>query len=157
MGMSLESWVHVCEMLDLKLSPASALTVGLAFSAKPVTCRQNPLYAKSCFVFCPVCHRNRPCPPAKTSSWLAHGLRVLLFNPPISSLRSGFDRIGVSNVALYALLVLVPRLAFADNLSAPPNIFLSTALTYALPSALPASVPVLMVYLPLSFALMKTA
>ena len=63
----------------------------------------------------------------------------------------------MSKLALYALLVLVPKLAFAFRLSAPPKMFLSTTFKYALPSELPASVPVLIVYLPLSLALMKTA
>ena len=51
----------------------------------------------------------------------------------------------------------MPRLAFAFRLSAPPKMLRSCALIYALPSAVPASVPVLIVYRPLSFAVMKTA
>jgi hypothetical protein len=157
MGMSLVSAVQVCVKDDLKLSPASARMLGEAFSASPVTCLQRPLYAKSCWWPGAVRHRNLVDPPLNTSSCDAQLLSVLLARPPICHLRSGFARIGVSKLALYALLVLVPKLAFAFRLSAPPKIFLSTTFKYALPSELPASVPVLIVYLPLSLALIKTA
>ena len=95
--MSLVSFVQVCVRLDLKLSPASVLTVGLAFSASPVSCLQKPEYANSCL--CPglVCHNNLVLPPFSTSSCEAHGFNVLLAWPPISHLRFGLDNIGVFN------------------------------------------------------------
>lgn len=70
------------------------------------------------------------------------------------TLLSGSERIGASNVAWYADLVLVPKAALKFRDSAPPKIFLSFIFVYADPSTFPTSVPVCPKNMPFSFARM---